>query len=343
MGSFNNNLTLGCVCNHCNSHVFNPLETRFKEDTEEGLFCQMVNFSDSHEVRIRNGNLKLSVDIGLGEPFFNETFPFLTFRDGGWKILFVPQIKIKGYAENGYIVLLVDKIKNLPRSGGKFRNLKKFLKWAESKNVSIFTHGEDDLERRDLNEAMDLVRELGINYKSGTEKSIPFVGDGSDNKKANVSVNVTIGFDAARIIAKIAFNYFAYCAIESEMENILHHKNFSKIKSYILGETEWPMKEMIIEKPTYNPILFEEKSGGVRFIAHIITIQNEDGNLVAKVSFAGRLVYKILLGKMPVEINKVDFGNGHIFDPHRKEIYGLTQNPAKRGTGDLKNFTLFNS
>lgn len=110
MGSFKNNLTIGCVCNHCNSSVFNPLETRFKEDTEEGLFCQMVNFSDSHEIRIRNGNIKLSVDLGLEEVLFNETFPFLTLTDDGWKILFIPQIKIKGYKKDGFIVLLVDKI-----------------------------------------------------------------------------------------------------------------------------------------------------------------------------------------------------------------------------------------
>ncbi len=301
----------------------------------------MVNFSDSYEIRIRNGNMKLSVDLGLGEPFFNETFPFLTFRDGSWKILFISQIKIKGYGKNGYIVLLVDKVKALPRDGKRFRKLKNILRNKESKNVSIFTHGGEDPGRRELNEAMDLVRELGVDYKPGTEKTVPFVGDGSDEKRADVSVNSTIGFDSARIIAKITFNYFAYCAIESGMENILHHKNFSKIKSYILGETEWPMRGVIVERPTYDPILLEEKNGGVRFIVHIITIQNEGGNLLAKVSFAGRLVYKVLLGKMPDEINRDDFGNGHAFDPRHKEIHGLTQNPAKRGLRDPKNFTLF--
>ena len=152
-----------------------------------------------------------------------------------------------------------------------------------------------------------------------------------------------IGFDSARIIAKIAFNYFAYCAIELGEQDILYHKNFSKIKSYILGEVELPIKEVIIETPTYSPILFEEQSGGVRFVAHIITLQNENNNLVARISFIGSLVYKVLLGKMPDEINRTDFGNGHAFDPRYKEIYGLTQNPLRRGSGIPTTFNLFNN
>jgi len=341
LGSFNNNLTLiGLVCNHCNSSVFNPLETIFKEDTHEGIHCQMWNYLNSSEIRVRNGNLKLSVDLGLEEELFNQTFPFLTIRDNKPLILFVPQIRIGGYGKDGYIILLIDKVKKLPRDGKKFLKIKNILRNAKSNDVSIFTHGEEDPERRDFKEAVSLVKELGIDYKPGTEKSLPFVGDGSDQKRATVSADLTIDSKSARVIAKIAFNYFAYCAKSSEKTEILYHPNFSQIKSYILGQIELPINKIIVEKPTTNPILFEEKSQKIRLLGHIVTFENENGYLIARVSFIGQFVYKVLLGKMPDEINKPGFGNGHAFDPFRKEIYGLTQHPERRGPGKKGNFNL---
>ena len=344
MGKFDNNLTLiDWVCNKCNSSVFNPLETRFKEDTQEGIMIQMMNFLDSPEIRVRNNKLKMVIDLGMEEKFFNEAFPFLTFKDDAWQMTYIPQIKIKGYAKNGYIILIIDKVKALPRTGKKFRKLQNILKNFKSKDVSIFVHGEDDPERRDLKEAIVLVKELGIDYKPGTEKTTPFVGDGTDKARAEVSMNGTIDSDVVRIIAKISFNYFAYCATQSGQEVILYHANFARIKSYILGNTELPLKEVIIERPTYKGLLIEEVSQAVRLPGHTLTLQNENGNLVAKVSFAGRFVYSILLGKMPDELNRPDFGNGHMFDPRHKQIFGMSQNPARWKSDEPMSFSLFNN
>ena len=344
LGSFDNNPTLiGWVCNHCNSSIFSPLEVRFKEDTEEGISCQMMNFHESSEIRVRNNNLKFSVDLGLGDSFFNDAFPFLTHTDKGWKVHFVPQIRVKGYSKTGFIILLIDKVKVLPREGKKFRKIKNILANFESKDVSIFTHGEDESQREDLDAAMDLVRELGIDYKPGTEKHMPFVGDGTDERKANISVEGTIGSDTGRVLAKIAFNYFAYSAVASGEESFLYHKNFDRIKSYILGEVELPIKDIIIEKPTYNPLTFDEASRGSRLVGHMVTLSAENGNLISRVSFGGRLVYKILLGKLPPELSRPNFGSGHMFEPFQKVIIGMTQNPTKWGMDMPLNFGLFNN
>ncbi len=343
LGSFENNLTLrGWVCDQCNSSVFNPLETRFKEDTDEGIYCQMHNFSGSHEIRVRNKNFKFSLDLGIEEKFFNDTFPLITFKNDRWQLLFVPQIRLRGYAKDGFITLLIDKVKTLSRNGKKFKKLKKLFRNVQSKDVSIFVHGDED-DVQDYENALELVRELGIDYKPGLKKTIPFIGDGTDKRRAVVEGEITIGFDTARIVAKIAFNYFAYCAVQSGVPDALYHDNFSPIKDYILGKTELPMKEVIIEKPAYAPVLFEEHTHKIRLVGHIVTLANENGNAVAVVSFAGRMVYKILLGKLPDELNRQDFGNGHIFNIRQKEIGGLTQNPARRGSNELLNFSLFNN
>lgn len=345
LGTFQGNPTLiGWVCNYCNSTVFSELEVKFKEDTEEGIACQMMNFNGSSEIRIRNKNSKFSFDLGAGDTFFNDAFPFLTnINDEGWKITFVPQIKVKGYCKEGFIILRIDDVQALPRNGKKFRKIKNILANATSKDVSIFTHGEDDTKRVDLDAAINLVRELGIDYKPGTEKQMPFVGDGSDKVKAQISVGVTVGADTGRVLAKIAFNYFAYCAITSSQESFLYHESFARIKSYILGNLELPIKEIIIEKPSYSPMTFDEATKGGRLVGHMITLSIEKGNLISQVTFGGRSVYKILLGKLPEELDRADFGNGHYFDPFQKKIGGMTKNPKKWGSDMPLSFELFNN
>jgi len=343
LGVFENNLTLvGCVCGVCNSKVFGPLEMNFKEDTEEGLFCQMINFSKSHQIRIRNNKLKMSVELGLGEAFFNETFPFLSLAGGKRQIVFVPQVKIRGYGGTGYIILLVDEVKKLPRDGKKFRKLKNMLTGVESKNVSIFVHESGDLERNELNEAIDLVRELGVPYKPGPQKSVPFSEPSDEPRHAEFSMDSTIDADTARILAKIAFNYFSYCAVNSGNRAILSHPNFSTIKSYILGQADLGLKDVIVEKPSYSGILGEEAAERVRLVGHTVTFTNENSRIISKISLLGRLTYTILLGQAPDELNRTDLGNGHIFDPIRRKIFGLTRNPARRGTEEKLNFSLFN-
>jgi hypothetical protein len=344
MGSFDNNPTIvSHGCNICNSTTFNALENRFKEDTQEGIAIQMMNYLDSREIRVRSEKLKLGVSLGLEEEFLNEAFPFLVFKDGGWKIIFVPQIKIKSYGGHGYIILPIEKIKALSRNSTKFRKLKNSLRNVKSKDVSIFVHRENEADRKDLEEAMDLIRELGVDYKLGTERSIPFIGDGSDNVHAEITMDGSIDSSVARLMAKIAFNYFAYCAIQSKMSSILYHPNFSHLKSYVIGELDLPLKEILIEEPTFRGLVYEEGQQNMRLPGHIITFENKDGNLIAKVTFAGRFVYTILLGEIPNELVRKDFGNGHYFDPLQRQIVGLTQNPKRWNSGETLNFTLFNN
>src|SRR5665213_321846 len=128
LGAFDDNPTLvGCVCDNCNQKIFGPLETRFKEDTHEGIMCQRFNLSGSYQIRIRNKNYKMSAELGLEDSFFNQMFPFFRFNNGKLETALIPQIKIRGYAGEGYIILLIDEIKKLPRGRTKFKKLKNTL------------------------------------------------------------------------------------------------------------------------------------------------------------------------------------------------------------------------
>ncbi len=343
LGVFDNNITLrDCVCSNCNTGVFGPLETRFKEDTHEGIMYQRFNLSNSYQIRIRNKKYKISTKLGFDEPLFNEMFPFFKINNGKPEITPIPQIKIKGYAGNGYLILLIDNIKKLPRGRTKFKALKNLLKGRKSVDVSIFTYGDNGTDMHELNEAIELVRELGIPYKPGTQKSLP-PSDPSEIKKiVEINVEGQIDSDTVRVLAKIAFNHFAYCAIDSGNESILHHPNFSKIKSYILGNLELPLKDVVIEQPSSQGAIADEKERNIRLIGHMIIFDHWNGKIISKISLLGSFVYTICLGSIPDELKKVDFGNGHMFDPVNRKIIGLTKNEERRGNKEKLSFSLFN-
>ncbi|MFA5166266.1 MAG: HNH endonuclease [Candidatus Paceibacterota bacterium] len=338
MGTFENNPTLrGWVCDNCNSKIFNVLETKFKEDTEEGIYYQMFNFQNSCQIRIRGNNVKTTFSPGLGDDFFNEMFPFLKHQDNNWRIFLLPQIKIKRYGDNGYLILLVDELKKLNKK--KFLEIKKLLTGVQSKDVSIFTGGNSDTDDGPLQEAIDILKKLGIDYKEGKRKFAPIDKNGP-KKQFEVSMDCTVGADAGRVISKIAFNYFSHCAIQENRADILFHPNFSVIKSYIIGESDLPVKQVIAELGS-EPIIYDEKIDNMRFIGHTVIFSKENGNLVSKISFLGKRIYTVVLGLIPDEFKRNDFGCGHLFDPINKKIHQLTQDPNKWGSGLATGFGLY--
>lgn len=338
LGIFENNPTLiNCVCDNCNSNIFNPLETKFKEDTEEGIFLQMFNLSDSCQIRIRGNNVKTNFSPGLGDEFFNEMFPFFQYHENDWKIFLLPQIKIKRYGDNGYIILLVDKLKKLKER--RISKIKELLAGVQNKDISIFAGGDSSTESPGLEEAIELLKKLGIEYKEGKRVFAPI--DKSDpNKRFGISMDCTVNKEVARVIAKIAFNYFAYCAITEGKEGILFHKNFSDIKKYILGKKDIPVKQ-VIPKLENEPIIYDEKINEARFIGHTVIFDNNNGNLISQISFLGKRIYTVNLGTFPEELKNNNFGCGHLFDPINKKIHQLTQDPNKWGSDLIPGFGLY--
>src|SRR4051812_40026396 len=96
LGAFDEDPTLvGLVCDTCNSEVLNPLETKFKEDTEEGIIYQMFNFENNYQIRILGDHVKTKFAMGLGDEFFDHIFPLLRINEEKIQMVFAPQIKIK--------------------------------------------------------------------------------------------------------------------------------------------------------------------------------------------------------------------------------------------------------
>jgi hypothetical protein len=342
MGIFENNPTINRrICRNCNSIIFSALETKFKEDTAEGINIQMFNLDDSSQIRIRNNNTRSSFSW-MNDDFFNQIFPFFEYKDGKFLTKFVPQIKIKR-GNDSYIILPIEKLTRL-KGTNKFRKLKDFLDGTESKDVSIFV-GSDIDDDTVMGEAIGLLNDLGIEYK---EKERKFTKTDKDpDKKWEISMDCTIDNNVGRVIAKIAFNYFSFCAITCGQENVLFDESFKEIKNYILGISDVSVRKIIISIKN-EPIIYDEKlisdknNNNIRYVGHTINFYKENGKIVSQVSFLGQLIYTVVLGDIVPELDKENFGSGHLFDPINHEIHGLTQNISKWGSNTEIGFGLFN-
>jgi len=342
MGSFENSPTLiGFVCDECNSQIFSALETRFKEDTEEGLYLQMHDFGKAMQVRIRGNNLKLKASSGTMGDLFDLIFHFFVYQDGMWKVVPRSQIQIKSRDGVGLTILLFDEVRKLNRSSRKFFRLRNLVSSAESKNINIFTLEEKPDDDKNHAEAMELIKELGVEYKQGTKKTESIENEALPQKEFVMNLQATVGRDSARVIAKIAFNYFTHCAIKSGKPDAPYRQNFSRIRSYIAGQVELPVREVITEISDSTIVLDEVEAGG-RVPWHTVTFSEEGGHVVARVSFVGRKTYTVDLGPIPEDLRSESFGCGHIFNPIGHKIHGLTQNSVLRGTMQERGFGLYN-
>jgi hypothetical protein len=342
MGSFSNLPTLvDLVCDICNGDIFSPLENRFKEDTEEGIFYQMFNFSNSAQIRVKGNNISATFASGIGkDDFFNEVFPFFDFQENEWRIVVVPQIKIKRYGNNGYIVLLIEKLREL--SDSKLRSIQRFVKGVQSQDVRIFAGASAEGDTFLLEESITKLRALGIDYQEGERRYEKL--DNTKERHFGIQMEGNVNDDIVRVLTKIAFNYFALCAINSDQEDLLHHDNFFKIKQFILGQL--PLKTSIQEflvEVQEEGILYHEQIQEVRYVAHqVVFCCDISGRLISEVSFVGRKVYKIFLGNLPKGFQRDDFGSGHLFDPAQHRCIQLTQNPTLAGRDIFTGFGLYN-
>jgi len=84
------------VCDQCNNE-FSPLETNFKEDSEEGIYGQMLNIQGNNSVRLRGKNIELKFTSGMESNFFNNIFPFLRWNRDKFVIEIKPQVQLKNY------------------------------------------------------------------------------------------------------------------------------------------------------------------------------------------------------------------------------------------------------
>lgn len=329
------------ICQNCNSKIFSSLETGFKEDTLEGIRSQMLNITGCNSIRIRGNNVKMECLSGLGDNFFNEIFPFLKKENEKFVVDLKPQIKVRNYAgENGYQIFLFDALKEIKNNPKKFKRVKERIKATGKNNFAIFTGGNSKEDDSQINEAITLLKDYGIAYNERERKFVPV--NPVNNQQFEVNMRCTITPDICRFIAKVSFNYFAYCALQEKRQTLLYESRFNKIKQFILGDNNVKREDIIVEVSD-EPVTYHEKESGNRFIGHIIVFWQENGYLYSKITFLGNKIYKISLGEARDDLLNENFGCGHLFIPFDNSIHNLTQLPKENPTKEeiKQSFGLF--
>lgn len=306
----------GIVCDVCNGEIFSPLEVNFIEDSLEGVYGQRLNTDGRNSVIMRDKNFKIERLAGLGDTFFDQMFFFLELRDNKVVPVLKDQIKIKRF-QGGYRIFLPEALQAIKKDGREFKKISTDMQKLDQKDMAIFAEN-----RERISNIITLLKDFGVNYKEKESK----VKDLKPQEKITLEESYTcsVNHDIGRVLAKTAFNYFAYCAIQEGVVHILYGDEFKAIRNFAhsgIGN----LRE-IVTSITEEVILYEEKEKNMRLHAHVINFLPEDCNIVVRMTFFGRpAIYKVIIGRLPDELNNENFGCGHVFDPFNHQIMQLSQ------------------
>lgn len=322
LGSFqpiNPTIKGNIVCDKCNQ-LFSPLEVNFIEDTYEGVYGQRLNLEGRGSVTIRGKLYKINRISGFGEGFFTEMFPFLEAKDGKITSVLKNQIKLNRF-RGGYRIFLPTALSSIPKGSKEFKKLSEDLRKLSQKDIAVFAKNDEQMDT-----IIALLKDYGVQYKEKARHGKQFKP--GDKIIIEEEYECSIDIDIARILAKIAFNYFAYCTIQDNKEALLYQAHFNKIREFVHQGKATKLKE-IIPSISEKPILKIEDDEKKRLVTHFVTFLAEDNKIVARMTFFGLPpVYKVILGDLPTEMMHSNFGCGHSFNPFSNTIHNLSQAPT---------------
>lgn len=314
------------VCDQCNTR-FSGLETLFIEDTWEGMISKDVIQDRPRGLEQRGKLFSHTTDFPSNQGVFDKYHHYLEMNEGKLISKFVPQISLVDKVSGKKIVHPFSEIAKA--SGSKKKKLR--ARYKDRKfEVGIYA-----LHDEQIDEAIKILRDLQIDYneiKREQAKEIP--------ASVNAEIQGTINPPITRVIVKIAFNYLIHAANEEGSTSELFGDEFSLLRAFIMGEDRLVTDVLVNISP--EPLLMTPEMKPVRYFAHILSFEEEDGCLMAKVNFYGiPLIYKIRLGEMPISWRQENFGSGHLFDPVSKEIQQLIRVPHFPKTSPPLTFGLF--
>jgi len=311
----------GLVCDRCNGEVFAPLETIFIEDTLEGIHGQRLNLQNRNSVIMRGNHFKIEQLGGFGHDFFKQMFFFLKPQDGKIVPVLKDQIKLRRF-QGGYRVFLPEALEAIQKDTSVFRRISADLKKLDQKDMNIFAETREGVDR-----IIALLHSFGVKYKE--KESYNHLFKPGDKILLDENYTCSINMEMARVLAKVAFNYFSYCAIQSGWTDLLYSGHFDTIRNFAHDGSGVSGLRQIIPSISEELILWEERQSNKRVLAHLINFRLEDGLIIARLTFFGLpAIYKIIIGTLPAELHDYRFGCGHAFDPFSRRIVNMSQQPS---------------
>lgn len=277
-------------------------------------------FSSSDSIRIRNKSSVLTYHQPLQSEFLNQAFPFFTFiRNENTNMLepkveYLPHVQLR-MPDGSYVIYKYSVLKERyeRKDSSKKANMK-FLKIRDliskvsiEHPKSIYIYG-DDLTYELL---LDLLVKYWFSRKTTEPELERYIPNVNDKVKINFQGKVTEPLK--RVLAKIAFNYFAYCAHKSDELALLYNNKFNLLRSAILNG--WPELNSVISVLDSG---VDSEVTKTRAIWHQICFQEDaDRKVVARLSvLLGFRGYEVILSQSPITTSlEFKFGCGHFFGP----------------------------
>lgn len=286
LGKFENNLILNdalkkikYVCNNCNKHFGDTIEQWFSIDSLEGYILRAKYLKKEHKKNTKRFRLEMTIKEGDYKGVHVE----LTENN---KIKVLPQIGLRG-KDGNWDYFLINQINTIKKE--KYDLVENSLRsfGIEEEKAALYFN------------------KIGINFEIKGFFSPPDL----------VTCDITVRIDKAikRVVAKIAFNFFAYY----NYKKFILDKSFDQIRNFILNN-----EDMINVQVSNKPILYDEVKNGMAKLGHIITFhKNKSRYIIAQVSLFNHLNYEFKLSETPFDLDIK--ANGKFFDLGSRKILDM--------------------
>jgi hypothetical protein len=299
-GSFQNNLTLGCVCGECNRYFGKHLESWFASESVESIVRFRYGLRDTESAeRTRTIRAKANVEG-----------PIL-----GARVLLRPDASAKSGIDNVYVPQVA--IKNTNEAEPRWYTLQELnsdvVRTVEAgAGISLFvTSPEEEQALRSR------LRELGLGptQQISRDKVLP-------RKDFKTRVTCDFDFNMSRCVAKIAFNYLAYVFEENTM--LLLRPEFDTVRKYVRDGAPSEQPVVYFSKTPK----FEQDSGKPPFVdGHVLAVGWDITNekVVCALSLFNAMTYHVVLCRK-YEGLWFALQNAHTFDFETGEVRSVPVN-----------------
>lgn len=290
------------VCDECNNKLGNSIEKHFAEKNFEGLIARL---------HLRRKKEKQSAVILYDAHLLKFYFPqdlsiaydplFLLVKSAIDKIKLIKDPILLLKKDNLYAFIFAEEVSRV-KSQNEIRNLQCKLEPFKKGVGSGEWVGDRDDSGKIVQSA--LVK-LGLKANFSDEK----INAQLKQIKSEFLAQQVIDKDAARFVAKIAFEYFVYCANKSGVFSNVFTEELKPIRNFI-RKGNGDDKNFVSVADT-------------SFISQTIKLENNhyflafeviNGFLIGRVAFMDTIGYTVFLGRSPFSFANNKIGNAHAFN-----------------------------
>jgi hypothetical protein len=317
LGKFNPDYTLtkNYVCDFCNGELGRTIEERYSKISYEAVLARIRDTKKPVVVFGESGCLKLSISVTphSGKTFHsNITYLINAVRPGCFK----GGLIVINDNHSKYAVLDIQGVrKELTKGENKKKKvISRLDSFKKSTGLTFDIVGDaDDV----VKEGQNLLQQLGFITKLDEEYR-----GGGDRVACDFEVRGQLDENFARVIAKIALNYFALCCFHTEgFQYLPYESSFQDIINFIRHGNGRPDK--------YVDLI---KSQGSDKNYYFISFRTDRlGRVVTEIKLNQIFSYVVVLGKNPLKLTSSleKFGNGTAFNIKSGQIIHLSPTPYK--------------